>query len=378
MKRHLWILLACIVGVEPTGVVRAQVASVASPLRSFDWTYPWKPPGPNNAHWTSPDGVTWTETFPNGRKEVRNVVASTQLGECHGVVAKNADPSAVEILIPDPGCSQMDLNFRSQDGPWHELGPMRVMSTADGPWSRDPAVLQPRMTGCLGWADAWGSRVDVLISRGAIEKARADWTPTRVGTGPMSLRLTYDVRGGHLASLKQVLVEGEPGPLYNGESGYVTLKTADLDYVTVKYNYLVKPAPKSSWHLPLTLDHSDAFRVENSPTIPLAAALLASDHPRNLIEALRFWGRLHVVRETQGLEVTAYDQANGQFSQGGYDVLDHKLRDDLFEQAFARATHGLHHGCASERVLVVKQQFDGWCECNSQALPTPPPLRPAV
>jgi hypothetical protein len=145
------------IGVAALGcgaAAQSQVATVASPLRSFDWTYPWKDPGPNNRHWTSPDGVTWTQTFPSGRKNlVRVVVASERLAECHGVVAKSADPTTVEVLIPDPGCQQMDLQYRSQNGPWRELGPMRAMTTAYGPWSSEPVILQPRVSGCTGWAE---------------------------------------------------------------------------------------------------------------------------------------------------------------------------------------------------------------------------------
>jgi hypothetical protein len=170
--------------------------------------------------------------------------------------------------------------------------------------------------------------------------------------------------GGGAGELKRVLVEGEPGPLYSGDRGYVTVKTATTDYVTVKYDYYAKPAAKSTWRLPLLADHSGSFRPQDGATTPLATAVLVSDHPRDLFEAIRFRRRLQAIRMTEGLEILTASEANGEFSHGGYDISNRPGvhndnyrgdRDDLFTIAYARATHGLHAGCAT---------IDAKCECS--------------
>src|SRR5580658_460541 len=78
-------IAACALGVFVSTTALAQVGKPASPIRSFDWTYQGNPE-PGNRHWSSPDGVTWTETYPSGHADVQNVEASATVGGCNGVI----------------------------------------------------------------------------------------------------------------------------------------------------------------------------------------------------------------------------------------------------------------------------------------------------
>jgi hypothetical protein len=359
MRRGFGLLLLATAALGLDAPARSQTTHVSSPLRSFDWTHPWKDPEPDNSRWTSPDGVNWTETFPSGRQEIRRVMGSDKLAECHGVVTQKTYPPVDEILIPDPGCMSMDLHYRDEDGRWLELGPMHHMSTADGPWSGEPTRLRPSVLGCTGWAEGrWDERVDVSIGRGAAGEARADWTPPHLGTGPMSLRLTYGTRETGLGDLKRVLLEGEPGSAYAGGKGYVTVETREADYVTLRYDYYTKPDPKWAWRVPLQADHGGAFHTDQGSRARLATALIASDETPQMAQ------RLAAIGQTEALEIVAFTDANGPFSHGGFDLsnvpgLHNDLyigdRDTLFTIAYARAAHGLKAGCAL---------IDSKCECG--------------
>jgi hypothetical protein len=130
------------VGIAVLGLNTAahpQVATVASPLRSFDWTYGYAPE-PGNRHWSSPDGVVWTETYPSGHTEVQRVAASAQVLGCHGVITTKIYSPASQTFIPDPGCRSMALLFRFGDQPWGMLGGMRSESATWGRGQGQPIV----------------------------------------------------------------------------------------------------------------------------------------------------------------------------------------------------------------------------------------------
>jgi hypothetical protein len=104
---------------------------MASPLASFDWTYLGDPPG--DRHWTSPDGVVWTETYPNGHSEVQNVGARGGVAGCLGVITTKTYSPTSQTFIPDPGCIPMALRFRYADQPWGVLGVMRAITVRAPP-----------------------------------------------------------------------------------------------------------------------------------------------------------------------------------------------------------------------------------------------------
>jgi hypothetical protein len=131
-----------------TLAARSQVATPASPLRSFDWTY-IEPPEPGTRHWSSSDGIVWTETFPSGRTEVQRVGASAEVFGCDGVITTKSYSPTAQTFIPNPGCPAMRLLFRFGDQPWAVVGSMRAPSfTLDGdhappPTSAAPAAASP-------------------------------------------------------------------------------------------------------------------------------------------------------------------------------------------------------------------------------------------
>ncbi len=112
-----------------TFIAGSQAPSVKSPaastIASFDWTY-LAQPEPGNRHWSSPDGVTWTETYSSGRQEVQKVAFMATLNGCIGAVTTKSYAPTAETFIPEPGCPNMVLLFRF-GGVWGVLGRMRTI-----------------------------------------------------------------------------------------------------------------------------------------------------------------------------------------------------------------------------------------------------------
>ena len=142
------------------GVAVAQAPNPASPIRSFDWTYQGTPE-PGNRHWSSPDGVTWTETYPSGQAESQKVKAYAQVNGCHGVITLKASSPDLETFIPDPGCPTMALLVHVGDEAWRASGVMRsviaeplatvspsneVVTTPDADGSKFPQALARALT----------------------------------------------------------------------------------------------------------------------------------------------------------------------------------------------------------------------------------------
>jgi S1-C subfamily serine protease len=121
----------CVVAALFGAAALAQTVIAASPIRSFDWTYKGAE-DPGDRHWSSPDGVAWTETYPSGRTQTQKVWASAQVGGCSGVITKKLDSSNSQTFIPNPGCSPMLLLFRADDGPWRPIGVIRSVSSQSG------------------------------------------------------------------------------------------------------------------------------------------------------------------------------------------------------------------------------------------------------
>jgi hypothetical protein len=172
----------------------------------------------------------------------------------------------------------------------------------------------------------------------------------------MSLRLTYGVRGGRLANLDQALVEAElsPDAAESQGTGYVVVKTGVWVTPDAKASWR-QPSTKAIWRLPLRAGRATALRPASGATTPSAAAVVASDHPRHLVEALIYWKRLELLDETSWLQIIAFDRTGKQFGDNTYNLSNHQVRDGLFQIAYARATRGLSSGCASA---------DAMCKCG--------------
>lgn len=131
MIRSVRVVTGCIVGILLAFDAAAQTPQTdvfASPLRSFDWTYMGLPE-PGNRHWSSPDGITWTETLPSGHSETQKVTSVTQVGGCNGVITAKSNSGGAQTFIPNPGCPFMVLLFRMNGDSWRPLGLLRSLST---------------------------------------------------------------------------------------------------------------------------------------------------------------------------------------------------------------------------------------------------------
>ncbi len=329
---------------------QSQTATASSPLRSFDWhnSYVFAPVRP----WSSSDGVTWNETYSDTHAEVWKVVGAASVGGCRGVVLADAGLPGAQAFIPNPDCETMAVMARARDGRWRESGFMQSITTVYGRWSDKPAISPANVRGCTGWAVGDGeSKVEVSIRSGAAGRTWVDWTPPRSGRGPVTLRLTYAVRDGRLAGLKRVLVEGEPGPLYAGDSASVTLKTDPSTHGRRRAGDPAESERAVTWELRLRTDRSGAFRGDDGAAGPLLTASLAADPPRGLIEALTFRRRLKLVGDAGDLDLVASSQVLGPFSRSEYQLYNPGVRDDLFGIAYARAAHGLQAGCGPAAFL---------------------------
>jgi len=127
MNRRIGAIAGCAVGLLIAATASAQ-QQMASPLASFDFTYRGQPE-PGNRHWTSPDGINWTQSYPSGHQVFEKVVGSAQVNGCVGVVTVISDPAAEHVspdaqtFVPNPGCPQMAILFRpSPARPWGVLG----------------------------------------------------------------------------------------------------------------------------------------------------------------------------------------------------------------------------------------------------------------
>lgn len=121
-------IAGCVVAAALFGATAlAQTVIAASPIRSFDWTYRGGEE-PGDRHWSSPDGVTWTEAYPTGRTTTQKVWAIARVGGCSGVITTKPNLSSAQTFIPNPGCPSMLLLFRSGKGAWRPIGVMRSIS----------------------------------------------------------------------------------------------------------------------------------------------------------------------------------------------------------------------------------------------------------
>ncbi len=108
----------------------ADVEKASSPIRSFDWAYQSNPE-PGNRHWSSPDGISWTETYPSGHAETHEVEAAAQVNGCSGVIVGKSGSPTTKTFIPNPGCPNMVLLLRLGDLAWQPLGEMRSISSGN-------------------------------------------------------------------------------------------------------------------------------------------------------------------------------------------------------------------------------------------------------
>jgi S1-C subfamily serine protease len=134
MNRYVGTMAGCVVGLIVSAAALAQSQIPASPIRSFDWTYTGTPE-PGNRHWSSPDGVNWTEAYPSGHTQTQKVVASAQIGGCNGVITAKPESPEVQTFIPSPGCPSMVLLLHLGNQPWRPMAAMRSVSAqiAAGP-----------------------------------------------------------------------------------------------------------------------------------------------------------------------------------------------------------------------------------------------------
>ena len=128
MNRRLGLIAGCVAGLAVAAAASAQQQTAVSALTSFDFTYRGQTE-PGNRHWTSPDGINWTQTYPSGHQVFERVIGSGQINGCAGVVlaltnpaAENMSPDA-QTFLPNPGCPQMAILFRpSSTSQWRMLG----------------------------------------------------------------------------------------------------------------------------------------------------------------------------------------------------------------------------------------------------------------
>lgn len=130
MNRSVAALAGCIGALIVTAAL-AQTEPAASPLRSFDWTY-HAMPEPGNRHWTSPDGVNWTEVWPSGSVHSQKTVAIAEIGGCNGVITEKVESPEAQTFIPNPGCPTMAVLFRFSGEAWRPLGLIESYSTQLG------------------------------------------------------------------------------------------------------------------------------------------------------------------------------------------------------------------------------------------------------
>src|ERR1700761_6650651 len=149
MNRRLGAIAGCAVGLLAAFAATAQQQPVfPSPLASFDFTYRAQPE-PGNRHWTSPDGINWTETYPSGRQTLEKVVGAAQINGCAGVVTtySNVPPSQIatsaQTFVPNPGCAQMQILFRpGSAAPWHAIGQITSTTVRPGAAAPPPTHMQ--------------------------------------------------------------------------------------------------------------------------------------------------------------------------------------------------------------------------------------------
>jgi S1-C subfamily serine protease len=140
MNRYIGAIVGCAVAAIVAGAAMAQTETAASQLRSFDWTYRGAD-GPGDRHWSSPDGVVWTEKGnPNGQTYTQKVVASAQVGGCSGVILLKPEPNRPQTFLPNPGCPAMVVLFRFNEDPWKPLGVMRSIITTTGQFTPPPQI----------------------------------------------------------------------------------------------------------------------------------------------------------------------------------------------------------------------------------------------
>jgi len=209
-------------------------------------------------------------------------------------------------------------------------------------------IAQANTYFCSGFAEGrGGSRLDAWISPETVDHVRADWTPPHSGTGPMSLRLTYNVRGGRLTGLRRAWVEGEIAA--------DAFDTQGTGYVAVM------PDAESVWRVALRsesvvrVDPHGAIPSGNDTTTSFATVVVASDHPQYPGEALTHPERLFVLEKTGSVRITAFGRADKPFSDSLFDLSNRQDRDQLFRIAYARAAKALSSGCTPA---------DSMCECG--------------
>ena len=138
MNRRLGTIAGCAAGLLAAFAASAQQPVAPSPLASFDFTYRAQPE-PGNRHWTSPDGINWTEATPSGRLSLEKVVGSAQVNGCSGVVTTYANVPPAQIatagqtFVPNPGCPQTLILYRSGSaGQWRPIGLITATTVRPG------------------------------------------------------------------------------------------------------------------------------------------------------------------------------------------------------------------------------------------------------
>jgi hypothetical protein len=202
-----------------------------------------------------------------------------------------------------------------------------------------PTIAAANVYSCSGWAEGpLGSRVDAWISPEVTPGARAEWTPPHTGNGPISLRLSYDVRRARITQLNRIQVEGELGSGDDSRStGFVSLTLND----------------RIVWR--------DAWRAERVPAlspseeVPFALVLVASDRPDYPSDVPKHPERLAAVEQSRSIRVVAVDRAGASFSDSAYDVSRREDRDQLFRLAYETAVRALQRGCGGAETK---------CECG--------------
>jgi len=204
----------------------------------------------------------------------------------------------------------------------------------------EPRNASANVYGCSTYVDGpAGSALEVLIQPARRDLVQVDWTPPHTGTGPMSLRLAYDVHGTRFA-LTRASVEGELAPeAYDTEgTGYI----------------VVKPDTQSTWREPLRADRRGLVNPRTGATTLFVTVVVASNRPNYPGEALAHPRRIELMETIGSLQVTALDRAGNLFSDSAYDISNHQDRDRLFQLAYAKVMDGLKTGCRSA---------ESKCEC---------------
>jgi hypothetical protein len=222
------------------------------------------------------------------------------------------------------------------------LGPLSIIV-----WSCSlcaPTTGLANIYSCSGWAEGQnGSRLNVWLSPEAVVGwDHAEWDPPHSGSGPLSLKMLYDVQGGHLSLLRKAWLDGEltDDAFASEGSGYIALS---LDH------------PRLNWRESWRAERHAVFHFDTHTSTPLGTVIVASDRPSYPGEKTVRPERLALLGRTGSVRVTGFGRSGATFSDAKYDLSNPGERYRLFQLAYASAVHALKNGCPPA---------DTACECG--------------